>query len=197
MSLSIEIGLIIATLLSLKLMFFEKKLYIFKTIILFIFSLLLSVSIFSLGSDIYKIAFYPTYKATITHIDKYLEDDIEGGGEYLMYQPTYTFNNGQKDIQIKSSKGTRRKLEIGDTVNIAYKNGEFLGSAIDSFIVGIAKALGVFLSFFIIFSIMGTVFTKRSSIRKYHSWMDNMLVLFFLFSFLLPLSLGSLYIIFG
>ena len=192
MSLSVEIGLLVGILLSLKLMFFEKKLSIFKTIMLFIFSLLLSASIFSLKSDIYKIAFYPRYTATITHVDKHIEYNAEG--DLLVYNPTYTFNDGEKNITIRSL-GTGRNFKIGDRVNIAYQNGDFLGSIIDMFILVIAKAWGAFLSFFIIFSIMGTVFTKRSSIRKYHSWIDNMLVLYFLLSFLLPLSLEFIYMI--
>ena len=193
MSLSVDIGLIVATLLSLILMFFEKKISIFKTIILFIFSVLLSVNIFSLGSDIHKIVSYPRYTATITHVDKHVESGGYGG-DYLVYKPTYTFNDGQKDITIKSLE-TGRNFKIGDRVNIAYQNGDFLGSAIDMFILIIYKVFGAFLSYFILYNIMGIVFIKRSSIRKYHSFIDDIIVLLFLFSFLLPLSLKFIYMI--
>ena len=193
MSLSVDIGLIVATLLSLRLMFFEKKISIFKTIILFIFSVLLSVNIFSLGSDIHKIASYPRYTATITHVDKHVKSS--GYGEdYIVYKPTYTFNDGQKGITIKSLE-TGRNFKIGDRVNIAYQNGDFLGSAIDMFILVIYKVFGAFLSYFILYNIMGIVFIKRSSIRKYHSFIDDIIVLLFLFSFLLPLSLKFIYMI--
>ena len=100
MSLGVEIGLLVGTLLSLKLMFFEKKLFFFKTIILFIASILFSRGIFSLGNDIYKIAFFPTYKATITHVDK-----SENYDEHLYFQRINELNrefvNSQQQLPIR------------------------------------------------------------------------------------------------
>ena len=164
--LSVELGLIVATLLSAIMIYFEKKFSIFKIIGVFIASVLLFMSIFSLGNNIYKIVAYPTYKATIVHVDTREKKD-EDGYTYLMYQPTYTFNNGEKEIKVKSTMSTSGKLEIGAKRKIAYKNGEFLEYTEGTLILIIALLIGLSITFFILFILMGMAFNKEFKIEKY------------------------------
>jgi len=158
--LSVKLGLIVAILLSTIMIYLEKKFSIFKIIGVFIASVLLFMSIFSLGNNIYKIVEYPTYEATIVHIDTREKKD-EDGYTYLMYQPTYTFNNGEKEIKVKSTMSTGGRLEIGAKTKIAYKNGEFLEYTEGTLIWIIALLIGLSITFFILFMLMGIAFNKE------------------------------------
>jgi len=179
----IKLGLILATLLSVIIIYTEKKFSILKTIVLFIASVGLFLSLFSLADNAYKILTYPTYKATIVHVDEIEKVDDEGD-TYFMYQPTYTFYDGQKEIKVKSAISTGGELEIGEEVKIAYKNGEFVEYTEGTFIFIIATLIGLSITGFTLFIIMGMAFNKNFNFTKHGLRLFRILVSLFIFMFI-------------
>ena len=163
--LNVEIGLIVGILLSSLMVYFDKKLSIGKMIIVFIASIFFTITLFSLFGKINKIVTYPTYEAIIIHVDEHEEDDE--GGSYLMYTPTYALNVDGKEVHVTSHMSSGGEFEIGEEVKIAYKDGKFLEYNTGTIIFTIGTLIGLAVTFFTLFIIMGRAVNKQFETVKY------------------------------
>jgi len=163
--LNVETGLIVGILLSSLMVYFDKKLSIGKMIIVFIASIFFTITLFSLFGKINKIVTYPTYEAIIIHVDEHEEDDEEGS--YLMYTPTYALNVDGKEVHVTSHMSSGGEFEIGEEVKIAYKDGKFLEYNTGTIIFTIGTLIGLAITFFTLFIIIGRAVNKQFDTVKY------------------------------
>lgn len=184
----IILGLLLAILLS-TIMLTQKKtassnfiMSTIKIVFIVIFSILLSSLSTLFMKHLYQLITYPTYEATIISLDKRKKTD-EDGDTYYMYQPTYNLYDGKKEITIISNMATT-DIEIGDKVNIAYKDGSFIERQEGTIIMIVAELIGLSILFFI----LGILVFKEQ--RKY---LGIYLFKSILFLFLLLFTYGILH----
>jgi len=125
------IGLFIATIISVKLLYSSiKEGFEWFTIVLMLTSYTFVISLFVIVFNYFNllnmVTFYPEYTATVNHVEKGLYS-VGGADKTEMYRATYSFvDNKNRKIEIKSKMVTGDRPFEGAKVLVAYKDGKFI-----------------------------------------------------------------------